>query len=128
MKCKLIKDYGFFKEGDILEWDDELNAYTLDVQEDNKFRSAMVDSYTVDYLFEEDYIEMIEEVDPKIEEAVEMIDKLLEQYESDFKETSKKASKGEIQPCVEVEAKTVYYNLTKVLNKIKEILTNEQAG
>ena len=37
----------------------------------------------------------------------------------------KKADKGEVQPCVKVEAETVYYNLTKVLTRIKDELTNE---
>ena len=38
---------------------------------------------------------------------------------------NEKANKGEIQPCVKLEAETVYYNLNKVLNKIKDTLTNE---
>ena len=48
-----------------------------------------------------------------------------EKYESNLKETNEKANKGEIQPCVKLEAETVYYNLNKVLNKIKDTLTNE---
>lgn len=37
----------------------------------------------------------------------------------------KKQIKAKIQPCVKLEAETVYYNLNKVLNKIKDTLTNE---
>ena len=36
-----------------------------------------------------------------------------------------KYSEGKVPPCVKLEAETVYYNLTKVLNKIKEELINE---
>ena len=61
----------------------------------------------------------------KINSTVEFIDKLLDQYEKDYKEVMDKYNEGNIQPCVKVEAETVYYNLTKVLNKVREELTNE---
>ena len=60
-----------------------------------------------------------------VDATLELIDDLLEKYESNLKETNEKANKGEIQPCVKLEAETVYYNLNKVLNKIKDTLTNE---
>lgn len=125
MKYKVIKDYGFFKEGDILTWDEELNAYTLDVQEGNTFRSAMVDSYTVDYIFDEGHLEEINRSDEKIEEVVEFIDKLIGQYKQDYDKTMELAKNGKIQPCAKVEAETVFFNLTKVLNRVREELINE---
>lgn len=60
-----------------------------------------------------------------VDATLELIDDLLKKYESNLKETNEKANKGEIQPCVKLEAETVYYNLNKVLNKIKDTLTNE---
>ena len=61
----------------------------------------------------------------KINATVGFIDSLLKQYEDDYEEVMQKYKEGKIQPCVKVEAETVYFNLTKVLNKVREELTNE---
>lgn len=129
MQYKFTKDYGFFKAGDILNWDENINAFTLDVETENGFRAAMLDERTAEDIYDQGFlsasIEPKNEADETINKTVELIDSLLDTYANDYKEMKDKADKGEVQPCVRVEAETVYYNLNKVLTKIKDTLKNE---
>lgn len=125
MEYTFKKDFGFFKANDVLTWDEDLNAFTMDVKEDNGFRSAMIDANTAEDLYEEGLLTKVKPNIDKISATVKFIDSLLNQYEDDYKEVMQKYKEGEVQPCVKVEAETVYFNLTKVLNKVREELTNE---
>lgn len=126
MEYKFNKDFGFFKTNDVLTWDEKLNAFTMEVKEDNGFRSAMIDEHTAEDLYSEGIVSVgIEPKEDKVNNTVELIDTLLDQYEDDYKKVIKNYEAGKVQPCVKVEAETVYYNLTKVLNKIKDTLANE---
>lgn len=126
MEYTFKKDFGFFKANDVLTWNKDIDAFTMDVEEGNSFRSAMIDERTVEDLRSEGLlVANAEPENDKINTTVEFIDSLLKQYEDDYKEVTQKYKEGKVQPCVKVEAETVYFNLTKVLNKIKEELTNE---
>lgn len=129
MQYTFTKDYGFFKAGDILTWDRDINAFIMDVKNENGFRSAMLDEETVEDIYEQGFLstdkDQHNKADETIDKTVELIDTLINKYESDYKEVIDKYSEGEIQPCVKVEADTVYYNLNKVLTKIKNTLKNE---
>lgn len=126
MEYTFKKDFGFFKANDVLTWNEDIDAFTMDVEDGNSFRSAMIDERTVEDLRLEGLLEAnAEHENDKINTTVEFIDSLLKQYEDDYKEVTQKYKEGKVQPCVKVEAETVYFNLTKVLNKIKEELTNE---
>lgn len=126
MEYTFTRDFGFFKANDTLTWDEELGAFTMDVKDENGFRSAMLDERTAEDMYSEGILSVgIEPRDNKIDKTVEFIDTLLDTYAKDYEEMKKKADKGEVQPCVKVEAETVYYNLTKVLTRIKDELTNE---
>lgn len=125
MEYTFKKDFGFFKANDVLTWDEDLNAFTMDVKEDNGFRSAMIDANTAEDLYEEGLLTKVKPNIDKISATVKFIDSLLNQYEDDYKEVMQKHKEGKVQPCVKVEAETVYFNLTKVLNKVREELTNE---
>lgn len=126
MEYTFKKDFGFFKANDVLTWNEDVDAFTMDVEEGNSFRSAMIDERTVEDLRSEGLlVANAEPENDKINTTVEFIDSLLKQYEDDYKEVTQKYKEGKVQPCVKVEAETVYFNLTKVLNKIKEELTNE---
>ena len=46
---------------------------------------------------------------------------MLQKYDSDLDEVLSKYNEGLIPTCVKVEAETVYYNMTKLLDKIKEL-------
>ena len=129
MQYTFTKDYGFFKAGDILTWDRDINAFTIDVENENSFRSAMLDKRTVEDIYEQGFLSTDEDqhnkADETIDKTVELINTLIDKYEADYKEVIDKYSEGKIQPCVKVEAETVYYNLNKVLTKIKDTLKNE---
>ena len=126
MEYTFKKDFGFFKANDVLTWNEDIDAFTMDVEEGNSFRSAMIDERTVEDLrLEGLLVANAEPENDKINTTVEFIDSLLKQYEDDYKKVTQKYKEGKVQPCVKVEAETVYFNLTKVLNKIKEELTNE---
>jgi hypothetical protein len=126
MEYTFKKDFGFFKANDVLTWNEDIDAFTMDVEEGNSFRSAMIDERTVEDLrLEGLLVANTEPKNDKINTTIEFIDSLLKQYEDDYKEVTQKYKEGKVQPCVKVEAETVYFNLTKVLNKIKEELTNE---
>ena len=126
MEYTFKKDFGFFKANDVLTWNEDIDAFTMDVEEGNSFRSAMIDERTVEDLRLEGLLEAnAEPENDKINTTVEFIDSLLKQYEDDYKEVMQKYKEGKVQPCVKVEAETVYFNLTKVLNKVREELTNE---
>ena len=125
MEYTFKKDFGFCKANDVLTRDEDLNAFTMDLKEDNSCRSAMIDEHTVEGLYEEGILTMVEPKNDKINATVGFIDSLLKQYEDDYEEVMQKYKEGKIQPCVKVEAETVYFNLTKVLNKVREELTNE---
>ena len=126
MEYTFKKDFGFFKANDVLTWNEDIDAFTMDVEEGNSFRSAMIDERTVEDLrLEGLLVANTEPKNDKINTTVEFIDSLLKQYENDYEEVMQKYKEGKIQPCVKVEAETVYFNLTKVLNKVREELTNE---
>lgn len=126
MEYTFKKDFGFFKANDVLTWNEDIDAFTMDVKDGNSFRSAMIDERTVEDLrLEGLLVANYEPENDKINTTVEFIDSLLKQYEDDYEEVMQKYKEGKIQPCVKVEAETVYFNLTKVLNKVREELTNE---
>lgn len=126
MEYTFKRDFGFFKANDVLTWNEDIDAFTMDVKDGNSFRSAMIDERTVEDLRLEGLLVANDEPEnDKINTTVEFIDSLLKQYENDYEEVMQKYKEGKIQPCVKVEAETVYFNLTKVLNKVREELTNE---
>ena len=129
-KFKVIKDFGSVLKGDTFTYDDNSELYICDVRGDNFSRFMAIDANTLKAFLNKGFVmEVNAKKDKcdctKVKDCVKFIDDLLEQYESDLKATLDKFNKGEIQPCVKVEAETVYYNLTKVLNAIKDKLTNE---
>ena len=135
MEYRVIKEFGSAKRGDVLESDNS-GFVSFDVTEKSgrsEYTRAMtLDVDTAECMVEDGYLERVTDECccgecpcKKIEDTVELIDTLIEQYDKDHKDTLEKAEKGEIPPCVKVEAETVYYNLNKVLNKIKNELLDE---
>lgn len=126
MKYKVIKEFGIAKKGDIFENSaEDPQLFTFEVEENNFYRSMSISDELLETYEEHGYVTRIDEddnVETTIKETVEFIDSLLEQYDSDLNETITKFNNGEIQPCVKLEAETVYYNLTKVLKEVKNKL------
>lgn len=134
MKYKVIKEFGIAKKGDILENSaKDPCLFTFEVEKDNSYRSMSISDELLDAYEGDGFVELVEEDDSTEEnEDMEAIDKLcyisdfidtlLNQYEEDHKEVLEKYNNQEIPTCVKVEADTVYFNLTKVLNKIKDMI------
>lgn len=121
---KVVKEDGFFKKGDILTYDEELDAYTLDITSGDKFRSAMLDPITADELVEKEIMVKVSS-SKEIEETINFLNEKIEEYKQNLKDTQDKFEKGEMQPCVKVEAETVLYNLIKFADNVKTRLENE---
>lgn len=82
----------------------ELSEETAEILENNGYLLGMNDEY---------------EEDSKLEEIKEYVDTLIDTYTNDFNSMMEAYNEGDIQTCVKVEAETVYHNLIKVLNSIK---------
>lgn len=131
MKYKVIEDFGSAKKGDILDDEEyrDLGLVSFYIEDGNYTRVMSMDYETADSFVEEGKLEVINEDNcgccDKINKTTELIDTLLDQYKADYANVMEEYKKGKVQPCVKVEAETVYFNLNKVLTKIKEELTNE---
>lgn len=126
MEYKVVRNFGISEKGDIFKSSEENPFwFTMEKVEDGIHKCMTINNDMINSLEEDGdviRIESEENTEKTIEGAVEFIDSLLKQYDSDLNETIKKFNNGEIQPCVKLEAETVYFNLMKVLNSVKEKL------
>lgn len=131
MKYKVIKDFSTAEKGDIFEEVEGLNIYECVKEEnnDNTYISTALtfDSITMDELMKKGYVielfdneECCDDSCDKLKELEEFIDELVVLYTKNYDKIVENYNNGEVQPCVKVEAETVYHNLLKVLNTIKD--------
>ena len=128
---KVIKEFGCAQKGDMLNENEE-GLFELNVECDcndcYSSRSVCVSSDIADTLALAGYLEEFEECQPicpseeKLKEVLNFIDEKIEQYTADHEALTAQYNEGDVPQCVKVEADTVYFNLIKVLNKIKEII------
>ena len=136
---KVIKPFNNAIKGDIFYCDpnyDE-NVYELERNEikDNiqttvymEMTKEIIDEFVKQgYLVECDEEDEIADEPTGLEKVLNYVDSLINQYTEDYNNMLKSFEDGDIQPCVKVEAETVYYNLNKVLNAIKDKI-HEQIG
>lgn len=124
---KVIKDFDIAKVGDVFTEVEPDIYYMSHINEKQNYRSekamtinkTIVDSLVKDGILQED-----KQTSP----TLDMINNLLDNYSISLSNLLEKYNNKEIPTCAKVEAETVYYNLNKVLNKIKESLENEQMG
>lgn len=127
---KVVKEFACAKKGDILTYDSEADAYVVEENKNGKVRYIGIDENSADSLVRQGYMIAFETEDEecgcncceKLAAVSEIVDKLITEYHNNYESTMKLAEEGKIQPCVRVEAETVYFNLNKVLNKIKGII------
>lgn len=122
---KVVKEDGFFKKGDLLSYNEELDAYTLDVYCGAKFRSAMIDTNTAEELVEKEIMVEVDSTSDTVKDTIEFLEEKIKEYKQNLKENQEKFEKGELQPCVKVESETVLYNLIKFADNVKARLENE---
>lgn len=135
---KVIKPFNNAIKGDTFFCDPEYgeNIYQLERNEyKDGFQSTVYMEMSKDVLDEfvkQGYLvecneEDTDTEDSQLSEVLDYIESLINQYTEDYNNMLKSFEDGDIQPCVKVEAETVYYNLNKVLNAIKNKI-NEQIG
>lgn len=134
MTYKVIKAFDEFEKGDILletRMNGEIAYECSKTSKEDGYVEEITITVNKDFIDEaiEDgnVIEIKEEDEPcdccdKLERVKLLVDTLIETYEEDYKNMVEAFEQGDVQPCVKVEAETVYYNLTKVLNRIKEAI------
>ena len=126
---KVIKEFGCAQKGDILNENEE-GLFELNVECDctdcHCSRSICISSDIANTLALAGYLEEFEEkvICPiaKLNEVSNFVETKIEQYTEDHEALTAQYNEGDVPPCVKVEADTVYFNLIKVLNKIKEII------
>ena len=132
MMYKVIKEFGCAQKGDVLHENEE-GLFELNVECDcadcYSSRSICISSDIAATLESAGYLEKFEEtisISTKCEDrliaVMNFIDEKLEQYAADHEALTAQYNEGDVPQCVKVEADTVYFNLIKVLNKIKEII------
>lgn len=128
---KVIKEFGCAQKGDVLHENEE-GLFELCVECDcsdcYSSRSVCISADVADTLVLAGYLEEIAEMtstcisEDKLEEVLNFIEEKIEQYTADHEALEAQYNEGDVPQCVKVEADTVYFNLIKVLNKIKEII------
>ena len=127
---KVIKEFGCAQKGDILHENEE-GLFELNVECDcsdcYSSRSICISSDIADTLATAGYLEEFEEMvvsiaEDKLSEVLNFVDEKIEQYTADHEALTAQYNEGDVPQCVKVEADTVYFNLLKVLNKIKDII------
>lgn len=128
---KVIKEFGCAQKGDVLKENEE-GLFELSVECDcndcYSSRSVCISSDIADTLAHAGYLEEAKEMttvsiaEDKLEEVLNFVNEKIEQYEQDHEALIAQYNEGDVPQCVKVEADTVYFNLIKVLNKIKEII------
>lgn len=135
---KVIRPFNNAVKGDIFFCDPEYdeNVYQLERNEINDGIQSTVymeiSKDIIDEFVKQGYLVECNEEDNEVEETglekiLQYVEGLIKQYTEDYNNMIKSFEDGDIQPCVKVEAETVYYNLNKVLNSIKDKI-HEQIG
>ena len=126
---KVIKEFGCAQKGDILNENEE-GLFELSVEcncdDCHCSRNVCISSDIADTLVHAGYLEEFEEevICPiaKLNEVLNFVETKIEQYTEDHEALTAQYNEGDLPQCVKIEADTVYFNLIKVLNKIKEII------
>jgi hypothetical protein len=122
---KVIKAFNDLEKGDVLNrTEDDTFFIEKESQTEfgDKYFSIELSEETAEILENDGYLLGMndeDEEDSKLEKIKEYVDTLIDTYTNDFNSMMEAYNEGDIQTCVKVEAETVYHNLIKVLNSIK---------
>ena len=126
---KVIKEFGCAQKGDMLQENEEgLFELSVECNCDDCYcsRNICISSDIADTLATAGYLEEFEEEVKcpiaKLNEVLNFVETKIEQYTEDHEALTVQYNEGDVPQCVKVEADTVYFNLIKVLNKIKDII------
>lgn len=122
---KVIKAFNDLEKGDVLNrTEDDTFFIEKESQTEfgDKYFSIELSEETAEILENDGYLLGMNDEDEensKLEEIKEYVDTLIDTYTNDFNSMMEAYNEGDIRTCVKVEAETVYHNLIKVLNSIK---------
>ena len=126
---KVIKDFSFAEKGDVFTKVEDLNLWELqksEIESESEVHTTIVfDSSTMEELANKEDTEDANDCEcccDKLEKVKEYVNTLIDTYAKDYSELMQDYNEGNVQQCVKVEAETVYHNLNKVLNSIKDLL------
>lgn len=124
-KYTVINEFGCASCGDVFERVEGTDMWRMHKQEGDSFSEMFLGGDVMDGLIANQYLIVQEE--PcceccRLDKVREFVEEKIAQYEQDHKDMLEAYNNQEIPTCVKVEAETVYYNMTKVLNKVKEII------
>lgn len=124
MEYKVIKPFDNAIKGDIFSNDycEDLFEMTREVENSRSFSeiNMTIDSDEIESLVEDGYLVKVEDDNEKLNKISDKVNTLIDTYTKDYTALLTEYEKGGIQPCVKVEAETVYTNLIKVLNALKK--------
>lgn len=128
---KVIKGFGSAEKGDVFTKVNDIDAWEcIKTEKQDNYESCATMTFcdnTMQSLVKAGYVEWFDEAEgicacDKLAQVSKYIDSLIDTYTNDYNDLMKEYEEGNIQPCVKVEAETVYHNLNKVLNSIKNRL------
>ena len=148
-RYKVIKEFGLARKGDVfdkIEMEDE-TIFIMERDEETEDKGINTSTYVGMTLGEDDMqnridngfiniiTDNIDEEDKEIEDteivdwedivkdALHKIQVMTYTFENDHKKVIEDYEAGKVQPCVKVEADTVYFNMIKVLKEIEKALS-----
>lgn len=126
MKYKVIKNFLGLEKGDILTSNNDTVSLTACeekaagyIKRSIEFNKELAEVYVKNGFLLEIHEPSFNSDNTKLKQINEYIDSLLDTYGEDYNNMLEAFENGDVQPCVKVEAETVYHNLIKVLKSIK---------
>lgn len=126
MKYKVIKNFLGLEKGDVLTENNDTVSLTACeekaagyIKRSIEFNKELAEVYVKNGFLLEICEPSFNSDNTKLKQINEYIDSLLDTYGEDYNNMLEAFENGDVQPCVKVEAETVYHNLIKVLKSIK---------
>lgn len=124
MEYKVIKPFDLAIKGDIFSNDccEDLFEMTRKIENGSSYCeiNMTIEPKEIDKLVYEGYLVKVEDDNDKLNKISDKVNELIDTYTKDYTALLTEYEKGGVQPCVKVEAETVYTNLIKVLNALKK--------
>lgn len=125
---KVIQEFCNLKKGDMLVYNPDADLYVCDIERNGVKTTVWLNNSAVDEKYDDGFLAVTpaqddnDELQKTIDNTLERIDDLINQYGEDNKIINDKYNNQEVPTCVKLEADTVHYNLIKVLKEIKGLL------
>ena len=131
MTYKVINPFDIAVKGDVFTNDEDPSVYRMSrfvrTSKGELTVEMTMDKADIDELIESgNLIEVKENIQcsdcDKLAKIAGKIDSMMKTYTKNYEDLLKQYEAGDVQPCVKVEAETVYYNVIKTLEILKKAL------